>query len=32
MRTSNVEQAFIKGNPVDLNNHQKELFNKYKGR
>ena len=32
MRTNNVEQAFIKGNPVDLNNHQKELFEKYKNR
>ena len=32
MRTSNVEQAFIKGKHVDLNNHQKDLFNKYKGR
>ena len=32
MRTNNVEQAFIKGIPVDLNNHQKELFEKYKNR
>ena len=32
MRTNNVEHAFIKGNPVDLNNHQKELFEKYKNR
>ena len=32
MRTNNVEQAFIKGNAVDLNNHQKELFEKYKNR
>ncbi|MBT6013430.1 MAG: amidohydrolase family protein [Flavobacteriales bacterium] len=32
MRTNNVEQAFIKGNAVDLNNHQKELFEKYKDR
>ncbi|MBC8266831.1 MAG: amidohydrolase family protein [Flavobacteriales bacterium] len=32
MRTNNVEQAYIKGNPIDLNNHQKELFQKYKGR
>ena len=29
---NNVEQAFIKGNVVDLNNHQKELFEKYKER
>ena len=29
---NNVEQAFIKGNVVDLNNHQKELFEKYKNR
>ena len=30
MRTNNVEQAFINGLSVDLNNHQKELFNKYR--
>ena len=29
---NNVEQSFIKGNVVDLNNHQKELFEKYKER
>jgi imidazolonepropionase-like amidohydrolase len=32
MMTNNVEQAFIKGIAVDLNNHQKELFEKYKNR
>lgn len=32
MRTNNVEHAFIKGEIVDLNNHQKELFNKYNNR
>ena len=32
MRTNNVERAYIKGHPVDLNNHQKELFEKYKDR
>ena len=32
MRTNNVEQAFIKGNSIDLNNHQKELFEKYRNR
>ena len=32
MKTNNVEQSFIKGIPVDLNNHQKELFEKYKNR
>jgi len=32
MRNNNVEQAFIKGNGIDLNNHQKELFEKYKNR
>ena len=32
MRTNNVERAFIKGISVDLNNHQKELFEKYKDR
>ena len=32
MRTNNVEHAFIKGKTVDLNNHQKELFNKYNNR
>ena len=30
MRTNNVEQAFINGFAIDLNNHQKELFNKYR--
>ncbi len=30
MRTNNVEQAFINGFSIDLNNHQKELFNEYK--
>ena len=29
---NNVEQAFIKGNVVDLNNHQKDLYEKYKNR
>ena len=29
MRTNNLEYAFIKGKSIDLNNHQKELFNKY---
>ena len=32
MRTNNVEHAFIKGKTIDLNNHQKELFNKYNNR
>jgi imidazolonepropionase-like amidohydrolase len=32
MRTNNVEFAFIKGKTIDLNNHQKELFNKYNNR
>jgi len=32
MRTNNVEQAFISGKTINLNNHQKELFEKYKGR
>lgn len=30
MRTNNVEQAFINGASVDLNNHQKELFQKHR--
>lgn len=30
MRTNNVERAYINGNEINLNNHQKELFNKYK--
>ena len=30
MRTNNVVQAFINGKEIDLNNHQKELFDKYK--
>ncbi len=32
MRTNNVETAFIKGIEIDLNNHQKDLFEKYKNR
>ena len=32
MRTNNVEKAYIHGVEVDLNNHQKELFKKYKNR
>jgi len=30
MMKNNVEQAFIKGKGVNLNNHQKELYEKYK--
>ena len=30
MKTNNIEQAFIKGKSVDLNDHQKELYQKYK--
>lgn len=30
MKTNNIEQAFIRGINIDLNNHQKELFEKYK--
>ena len=32
MRTNNIEHAFIKGKAIDLNNHQKELFEKYKNK
>jgi imidazolonepropionase-like amidohydrolase len=32
MRTNNIEKAYIKGKAVDLNNHQKELFEKYNNR
>ena len=32
MRTNKIEQAYIKGSVIDLNNHQKELFEKYKNR
>jgi imidazolonepropionase-like amidohydrolase len=32
MRTNNVEQAFINGISINLDNHQKALFNKYKNR
>jgi imidazolonepropionase-like amidohydrolase len=32
MRTNNVEYAFISGVYIDLGNHQKELFDKYKNR
>ncbi len=31
-RTGTVEQAFIRGKAVDLNNHQKTLYKRYKGR
>lgn len=30
MRSNNVEKAYINGKEINLNNHQKELFNKYK--
>ncbi|NUM51619.1 MAG: amidohydrolase family protein [Flavobacteriales bacterium] len=30
MLTNNVEHAFIQGREIDLNNHQKELYEKYK--
>lgn len=30
MRTNNLEQAFIRGNRIDLNNEQKALYEKYK--
>ena len=29
MRTNKIEKAYIKGNAINLNNHQRELFNKY---
>ena len=29
MRTNKIEKAYIKGNTINLNNHQKKLFNKY---
>ncbi len=29
MRTNNVEQAFIQGREIDLDNHQKKLFRKF---
>lgn len=32
MRTNDVTKAYINGVAVDLNNHQKELFEKYKNR
>ena len=32
MRTNNIEKAFINGKSIDLNNHQKELFEKYKNK
>jgi len=32
MRTNNVEKAYLQGVAVDLNNHQKKLFEKYKDR
>jgi imidazolonepropionase-like amidohydrolase len=30
MRTNNVEMAFIQGKSIELNNHQMELYEKYK--
>lgn len=30
MRTNNIEIAYIKGNKINLNNHQKDLFKKYR--
>lgn len=30
MRTNNIEKAFINGVPIDLNNHQKVLFEQYR--
>ena len=32
MIENNVEKAFIRGNEINLNNHQKELYNRYKER
>ena len=32
MRTSKVQQAFIDGREIDLNNKQKELYNKFKAK
>lgn len=32
MRTNNIEKAYIKGVEINLKNHQKELYNKYKNR
>ena len=32
MRTNDVTKAYINGVAIDLNNHQKELFEKYKNR
>ena len=32
MLTNNIESAFIKGQDIDLNNHQDELFKKYNNR
>ena len=29
MRTNKIEKAYIKGKAINLNNHQRELFNKY---
>lgn len=32
MKTSNVEKAYIQGNPVDLDNKQKALYRKFKNK
>ena len=32
MKTNNVEAAFIQGREIDLNNFQKQLYEKYSGK
>ncbi len=32
MRTNNIEYAFIRGKSIDLDNHQKALYRKYRGK
>lgn len=32
MRTSKIEAAYIQGNPIDLNNKQKELYKKFENK
>ena len=32
MRTQNIESAFIQGRAIDVNNHQKELYEKYRAK
>jgi imidazolonepropionase-like amidohydrolase len=32
MKSNNIELAFIRGKKIDLDNHQKQLYEKYKSK